>query len=98
MCTQKFMGGWDADPVPSVSPPQGHCSAQLTDGEVTTCSLSGKERESMRQTGLLPVHASTSIVELRSRGCILLLWMTHRTSTKYLNFLGGEGTEKINML
>lgn len=102
MCTQKFMGGWDSDPVPSVAPPQGHCSAQLTDGEVTTCSLSGKEREPTRQAGLLPVNASTSpspaVVTLGRRGCVLLLWVTHRTSANYLIF-GGAGTEKIrNML
>lgn len=86
--------GWrDSDPVPSEAPPQGHFSAQLTDGEVTTCSLSGKEREPRRQ-GLLPVSASTSIVALESRGFVLLLWVTHRTSAKYLNFFLG-GAEKI---
>lgn len=86
MCTQKCMGRWDSDPVPSVAQPQGHCSAQLTDGAVTTCSLSGKETEPRRQTGLLSVNASTSIVALGSRGCVLLLWVSPRTSAKYLNF------------
>lgn len=67
MCTQKFMGRWDSDPVPSVAPLREHYSAQITDGEVTTYSLSGKETEPRRQTGLLPLSASTSVVALGSR-------------------------------